>query len=44
MVLIFSVIGFIFHFMMAIYIYAVNPGKYGSKKHPLFFLDKVGTW
>lgn len=44
MVLILSIVGFIFHFLMATYIYAINPGKYGTKKHPLFFLDKVGLF
>lgn len=41
MMLILSVIGFAFHFIMATYIYAINPGKYGTKKHPLFFLNQV---
>lgn len=38
MVMILSVIGLIFHFTMAVYMYAINPGKYGVKKDPLFFL------
>ncbi|XP_014205590.1 ATP-binding cassette sub-family A member 1-like [Copidosoma floridanum] len=39
MIMIFSIIGTIFHFVMAIYIHAVRPGKYGVKKHPLYFLN-----
>ncbi|KAJ8686324.1 hypothetical protein QAD02_022118 [Eretmocerus hayati] len=41
MIMIFSVIGTIFHFLMSIYIHDVHPGKYGVKKHPLYFL-KLG--
>lgn len=38
MILIFSILGSIFHFIMANYIYAMNPGKYGVKKSPFYFL------
>ncbi|XP_014231053.1 ATP-binding cassette sub-family A member 3-like isoform X1 [Trichogramma pretiosum] len=38
MIMIFSIIGTVFHFLMTVYIYGVHPGKYGVKKHPLFFL------
>lgn len=38
MILIFSMLGSIFHFIMANYVYAINPGKYGVKKSPFYFL------
>ncbi|XP_014205585.1 ATP-binding cassette sub-family A member 2-like [Copidosoma floridanum] len=38
-IMIFSIIGAIFHFVLANYVCAVNPGKYGAKKHPLYFLE-----
>ena len=37
--LIFSILGAAFHFIMAVYVCAVHPGKYGIKKDPLFFLE-----
>ncbi|XP_014230700.1 ATP-binding cassette sub-family A member 1-like [Trichogramma pretiosum] len=37
-VLIFSLIGALFHFAMACYIYIINPGKYGARRNPFFFL------
>ncbi|XP_008203603.1 phospholipid-transporting ATPase ABCA1 isoform X2 [Nasonia vitripennis] len=43
MIMIFSIIGTIFHFLMTVYIYAVHPGKYGVKKHPLYFLKSGKT-
>lgn len=39
MMIIFSIIGTIFHFLMSVYIHAVRPGKYGVKKHPFYFLQ-----
>jgi hypothetical protein len=39
MILLLSLVGVIIHFTMAVYIYAINPGKYGVKKHPLFFIQ-----
>ncbi|KAF7992262.1 hypothetical protein HCN44_001587 [Aphidius gifuensis] len=38
--LIFSIIGAIFHFYMAIYIHSIRPGKYGVKQHPLFCFQR----
>ncbi|XP_063977334.1 uncharacterized protein LOC135162614 [Diachasmimorpha longicaudata] len=38
--LIFSIIGILFNFYMAVYIYAVRPGKYGVSQNPLFFFQK----
>ncbi|KAF7399046.1 hypothetical protein HZH66_006943 [Vespula vulgaris] len=38
-IFIFSILGIIIHFIMAIYINNVRPGKYGIKKHPLYFLQ-----
>lgn len=38
MIMIFSIIGTVYHFLMTVYIYAVRPGRYGVKKHPLYFL------
>ncbi|XP_058807246.1 phospholipid-transporting ATPase ABCA1-like isoform X2 [Phymastichus coffea] len=38
MIMIFSIIGTFYHFLMTVYIYAIKPGKYGVKKHPFFFL------
>ncbi|XP_008203624.1 retinal-specific phospholipid-transporting ATPase ABCA4-like [Nasonia vitripennis] len=43
MVMILSIIGLIFHFTMAVYMYAINPGKYGVKKHPLFFIKRKSS-
>ncbi|XP_058807201.1 ATP-binding cassette sub-family A member 17-like [Phymastichus coffea] len=37
--LIFSIVGIILHLLLANYIYAINPGKYGVKKGPLYFLQ-----
>ncbi|XP_043287897.1 phospholipid-transporting ATPase ABCA1-like [Venturia canescens] len=36
----FSLIGTVVHFFMAIYVYSVRPGKYGVAQSPLFFLKK----
>lgn len=36
-----SLLGSIIHFLAAIYIYAVKPGKYGVKEQPLFFLKVI---
>lgn len=41
MIMIFSMLGAIFHITMATYIYAINPGKYGVKKNPFFFLQVI---
>uniref|UniRef100_A0A0C9QB95 ABCA3_5 protein n=1 Tax=Fopius arisanus TaxID=64838 RepID=A0A0C9QB95_9HYME len=38
--LIFSIIGIILNFYMAVYVYAVRPGKYGVSQNPLFFFQK----
>ncbi|KAJ8686330.1 hypothetical protein QAD02_022124 [Eretmocerus hayati] len=38
MVMIFSLLGCAFHFVMTTYIYAINPGKYGARQNPFFFL------
>ncbi|XP_008205027.1 phospholipid-transporting ATPase ABCA1 [Nasonia vitripennis] len=43
MILILSILGSIFHFIMANYVYAMNPGKYGVKKSPFFFLKFLKT-
>ncbi|KAI4504278.1 hypothetical protein M0802_000749 [Mischocyttarus mexicanus] len=40
-IFIFSILGTIFHFTMAVYINNVRPGKYGVKKHPLYFLQCI---
>ncbi|XP_043500226.1 ATP-binding cassette sub-family A member 7-like [Polistes fuscatus] len=40
-IFIFSFLGALFHFIMAIYINNVRPGKYGVKKHPLYFLQCI---
>ncbi|XP_011496889.1 PREDICTED: ATP-binding cassette sub-family A member 1-like [Ceratosolen solmsi marchali] len=37
MIMVFSIIGMMYHFVMTIYIHTVRPGKYGVKKHPLYF-------
>lgn len=34
--IIFSIIGILFHLFMVNYIYAVRPGKYGVPQHPLY--------
>lgn len=39
MIMIFSIIGTVLHFYLTLYIYAVKPGKYGVKKHMLYFLE-----
>ncbi|XP_076644769.1 phospholipid-transporting ATPase ABCA3 [Halictus rubicundus] len=38
LILIFSLLGFLLHFTLAVYINAVLPGKYGVRKEPLYFL------
>lgn len=38
--LFFSLIGIVIHFFLAVYVYAVRPGKYGVPQSPLFFLQK----
>lgn len=43
MIMIFSIIGTVYHFLMTVYIYAVHPGKYGVKKHPLYFLKVMNN-
>ncbi|XP_015178503.1 PREDICTED: ATP-binding cassette sub-family A member 1-like [Polistes dominula] len=40
-IFIFSILGTIFHFLMAVYINNLRPGKYGVKKHPLYFLQCI---
>ncbi|XP_051153055.1 phospholipid-transporting ATPase ABCA1-like [Leptopilina boulardi] len=37
-ILIFSILGLIIHFSLALYASALFPGKYGVPKHPLYFL------
>ena len=37
-IMIFSIIGAIFHFFMAVYIHQIIPGRYGIAKHPLYFI------
>lgn len=37
-ILIFSILGTIIHFSLALYASALFPGKYGVPKHPLYFL------
>lgn len=37
MVLILSTIGIVLHFLVANYVYAMNPGKYGVRKGPFYF-------
>ncbi|KAJ8686329.1 hypothetical protein QAD02_022123 [Eretmocerus hayati] len=39
MTIILSIVGIFLHFILAVYIYAINPGKYGVGKHPLYFLN-----
>ncbi|XP_051164051.1 phospholipid-transporting ATPase ABCA3-like [Leptopilina boulardi] len=36
--LIFSILGTIIHFFLALYVSAIFPGKYGVAKHPFYFL------
>ncbi|XP_076288268.1 phospholipid-transporting ATPase ABCA3 isoform X2 [Lasioglossum baleicum] len=38
LILILSLLGIMLHFMLAVYINAVLPGKYGVRKEPLYFL------
>ncbi|XP_044010225.1 phospholipid-transporting ATPase ABCA3-like [Aphidius gifuensis] len=41
MIMLFSILGAILHFFMALYIHAIKPGKYGVKRHPFaWFLKK----
>ncbi|KAF7990499.1 hypothetical protein HCN44_000304 [Aphidius gifuensis] len=41
MIMLFSILGAILHFIMALYIHAIKPGKYGVKRHPFaWFLKK----
>ncbi|KAF7990497.1 hypothetical protein HCN44_000302 [Aphidius gifuensis] len=41
MIMLFSILGAILHFFMALYIHAIKPGEYGVKRHPLaWFLKK----
>ncbi|XP_035743056.1 phospholipid-transporting ATPase ABCA1-like [Vespa mandarinia] len=42
-IFIFSILGIIIHFIMAVYINNIRPGKYGVKKHPLYFLQCMRT-
>ncbi|KOC60391.1 ABC transporter A family member 6 [Habropoda laboriosa] len=37
-ILIFSILGTLLHFSLAVYINAIFPGKYGVRKEPLYFL------
>lgn len=37
-ILLFSILGILIHFTLAVYINAVLPGKYGVRKEPLYFL------
>lgn len=37
-IFLFSILGAIIHFILAVYVNAVRPGKYGVKKEPLYFL------
>lgn len=34
----FSILGAVIHFTLAVYINAILPGKYGVRKEPLYFL------
>ena len=36
--MIFSIIGTILHFILSIYIYTIFPGKFRTQEHPLYFL------
>ncbi|KAK2576776.1 hypothetical protein KPH14_005420 [Odynerus spinipes] len=38
-ILLFSLLGIILHFTLAVYVNTILPGKYGVKKHPLYFLQ-----
>ncbi|KAK0158992.1 hypothetical protein PV328_009925 [Microctonus aethiopoides] len=40
--IIFSIIGILFHLFMVNYIYAVRPGKYGVPQHPLYCFQRRG--
>lgn len=37
-ILIFSILGILLHFFLAVYINAIFPGKYGVRKEPFYFL------
>lgn len=37
-IMVFSVVGIVLHFVLALYLDAVLPNKYGVQKSPLFFL------
>ncbi|XP_015588178.1 ATP-binding cassette sub-family A member 1 isoform X2 [Cephus cinctus] len=37
----FSILGIILHVLLAIYVHAIFPGKYGVARHPLFFLQRT---
>lgn len=37
-IFLFSILGAVIHFTLAVYINAVLPGKYGVRKDPLYFL------
>ncbi|KAL7306039.1 hypothetical protein TKK_0001504 [Trichogramma kaykai] len=39
MIMILTILGTVLHFSLAVYLYAVNPGKYGVKKDLLYFLQ-----
>ncbi|XP_014296992.1 phospholipid-transporting ATPase ABCA1 [Microplitis demolitor] len=38
--MIFSILGIIFHFFMTIYVYNVLPGKYGIRRSPFYFFQQ----
>lgn len=40
-ILLFSVMGALLHFFLAVYINAILPGKYGVRKDPLYFLKVI---
>ena len=37
-ILLFSIMGVLLHFFLAVYINAILPGRYGVRKDPLYFL------
>jgi len=37
-IFLFSILGAVIHFTLAVYINAILPGKYGVRKNPLYFL------
>ncbi|XP_058807248.1 phospholipid-transporting ATPase ABCA1-like isoform X2 [Phymastichus coffea] len=44
MILILGLIGMILHYALAIYVNEINPGKYGVRKSPLYFLRTRERW